>query len=175
MIPGRSPRRPHFGSFAEMPLRWKNQRFCDRLAPSFLPQPVQHNEQYVLKVLEDVGVVTRPQIDSARSRLNGEPGVLDILINDGVVSEVDISRTLAAQAHMDWINVSSMLIPPQVINQIRGEDARRFKVIPVAFGETGLVVAVGTRSTSIRWTAWAFFCNANWNWFAPVPGKLTKR
>src|SRR5438105_4157361 len=44
---------------------------------------------------------------------------------------------------MDWIDISSMLIPPQVINQIRGEDARRFKVIPVAFGETGLVVAVG--------------------------------
>ena len=36
-----------------------------------------------------------------------------------------------------------MVIPPQIINQIRGEDARRFKVIPVAFGETGLVVAVG--------------------------------
>ena len=143
MIPERSPRRPHFGSFAEMPLSLENPRFCDKLAPSFLPQPVQHNEQYVLKVLEDVGVVTRPQIDSARSRLNGEPGVLDILINDGVVSEVDISRTLAAQAHMDWIDISSMLIPPQVINQIRGEDARRFKVIPVAFGETGLVVAVG--------------------------------
>src|SRR6266705_1284447 len=143
MIPERSPRRPHFDSFAEMPLRWKNQRLCDKLAPSFLPQPVQHNEQYVLKVLEDVGVVTRPQIDSSRSRLNGEPGVLDILMNDGIVSEVDISRTLAAQAHMDWIDISSMLIPPQVINQIRGEDARRFKVIPVAFGETGLVVAVG--------------------------------
>src|SRR5438046_9806788 len=44
---------------------------------------------------------------------------------------------------MDWIDMSSMVIPPQVINQIRGEDARRFKVIPVAFGETGLVVAVG--------------------------------
>ena len=36
-----------------------------------------------------------------------------------------------------------MIIPPQVINEIRGEDARRFKVIPVAFGESGLVVAVG--------------------------------
>src|SRR2546429_4337842 len=44
---------------------------------------------------------------------------------------------------MDWIDISSMVIPPQIINQIRGEDARRFKVIPVAFGETGLVVAVG--------------------------------
>src|SRR5438094_8888180 len=44
---------------------------------------------------------------------------------------------------MDWIDISSMVIPPQVISQIRGEDARRFKVIPVSFGETGLVVAVG--------------------------------
>ncbi|PYI46527.1 MAG: type II secretion system protein E, partial [Verrucomicrobia bacterium] len=67
----------------------------------------------------------------------------DVLVNDGVVSEVDVSRTLAAQAHMDWIDISTMVISPQIISQIRGEDARRFKVIPVAFGETGLVVAVG--------------------------------
>jgi type II secretion system protein E len=44
---------------------------------------------------------------------------------------------------MDWIDISSMVIPPQVIKQIRGEEARRFKVVPVAFGETGLIVAVG--------------------------------
>jgi type IV pilus assembly protein PilB len=104
---------------------------------------VQHNEEYVLKALEEGGLITRHQIDGARSRLNGEPGVLDVLINDGVVSDVDVSRALASQAHMDWIDISSMVIPPQIIKQIRGEDARRFKVIPVAFGETGLVVAVG--------------------------------
>src|SRR5207237_4367278 len=44
--------------------------------------------------------------------------------------------------HMDWIDLSSMVIPPDIIKQIRAEDARRFTVIPVAFGETGLVVAV---------------------------------
>ncbi len=103
---------------------------------------MQQNEDYVLRVLSDVGLVTRQHIDSARSRLNGEPGVIDVLVNDGIVSEVDVSRTLAAQAHMDWIDISTMVIPPGVINQIRGEDARRFKVIPVAFGESGLVVAV---------------------------------
>ncbi len=104
---------------------------------------MQHNEDYVLRVLEDVGLVTRTQIASARSRLNGESGVVDVLVNDGLVSDVEISRTLAAQAQMDWIDISSMVIPPQIINQIRGEEARRFKVIPVGFGETGLVVAVG--------------------------------
>ena len=108
---------------------------------AFIP-PVQQNEDYVLKVLQDAGLVTRKQIDGARKRLNGANNVVDLLVKDGVVSETDISRTLAAQAHMDWIDISAMVIPPVVIKQIRAEDARRFRVIPVAFGETGLVVAV---------------------------------
>ena len=70
---------------------------------------MQHNEEYVLKALEEGGLITRPQIDGARSLLNGEPGIVDVLINDGVVSDVDVSRTLAAQAHMDWIDISSMV------------------------------------------------------------------
>jgi len=104
---------------------------------------VQKNETYMLDLLHDAGLVTRPQIESARSRLNGQNNVVDLLIRDGVVSEADVSRTLAGQAHMDWIDISSMVIPPVVIKQIRAEDARRFKVVPVAFGESGLIVAVG--------------------------------
>jgi type IV pilus assembly protein PilB len=104
---------------------------------------VPQSEEYVLGILQEGGLVTRPRIESARSRLNGAASVVDVLINDGIVSDSDVSRSLAAQAHMDWIDISSIVIPPQVINQIRAEEARRFKVIPVAFGETGLVVAVG--------------------------------
>jgi type II secretion system protein E len=104
---------------------------------------VQQSEDYVLRILQDGGLVTRPQIEGARARLNGAASVVDVLISDGILSAVDISRTLAAQAHMDWIDLSAIVIAPHVINQIRGEEARRFKVIPVAFGETGLVVAVG--------------------------------
>ena len=103
---------------------------------------VQPNEDYVIRVLQDVGLVTRPQIEKARARLNGADSIVSVLIKDGIISDTDVSRTLAAQAHMDWIDLSSVVIPPEVIAQIRGADARRFKVIPIAFGETGLVVAV---------------------------------
>jgi len=103
---------------------------------------VHQNEDYVLKVLQDVGLVSRKQIEGARKHLNGQNNVVDLLIKNGIVTESDVSRSLAAQAHMDWIDLSSMVIPPAIIKQIRAEDARRFKVIPVAFGETGLVVAV---------------------------------
>jgi len=103
---------------------------------------VQAKEDYVLKVLEDTGLVTRSQIEAAKSRFNGTTNAVDLLISEGVVSEVDVSRSLAAQAEMDWVDLSKKIIPPEVINQIRAGDARRFKVIPVGFGETGLIVAV---------------------------------
>jgi type IV pilus assembly protein PilB len=103
---------------------------------------VQPKEDYVLKLLEDAGLVTRSQIDKARAKSNGTNNVVEALVKDGVVSDADVSRSLAAQAHMDWVDLSTKIIPPEVINQIRAEDARRFKVIPVGFGETGLIVAV---------------------------------
>jgi type IV pilus assembly protein PilB len=102
---------------------------------------VQPKEDYVLRLLEDAGLVTGAQIENAKSRLNGGNAV-DLLIKDGIVSDTDVSRSLAAQAHMDWVDLSAKLIPPEVINEIRAEDARRFKVIPVGYGESGLIVAV---------------------------------
>jgi type IV pilus assembly protein PilB len=103
---------------------------------------MQPNENYVLDLLQDAGLVSRKQIESARAKLNGANNIVDLLVKDGVVSDADVSRTLATQAHMDWVDISARIIPPDVIKQIRGEDARRFKVIPVASGETGLVVAI---------------------------------
>ncbi len=104
---------------------------------------MQPSEEHILRILQNVGLVTRRQIESAQARLNGAASVVEVLIRDGIVSDADVSRTLAAEAQMDWIDISSMVIPPQIIKQIRAEEARRFKVIPVGFSETGLVVAVG--------------------------------
>jgi type IV pilus assembly protein PilB len=103
---------------------------------------MQQSEDYILKVLRDVGLISRKQIENARTGLDGQNSAVDVLIKDGIVSESDVSRSLAAQAHMDWVDLSSMVIPPEIIKQICAEDAHRFKVIPLAFGETGLVVAV---------------------------------
>jgi type IV pilus assembly protein PilB len=103
---------------------------------------MQQSEDYILKVLRDVGLISRKQIENARTRLDGQNSAVDVLIKGGIVSESDVSRSLAAQAHMDWVDLSSMVIPPEIIKQICAEDAHRFKVIPLAFGETGLVVAV---------------------------------
>jgi type II secretion system protein E len=57
--------------------------------------------------------------------------------------KTDVSRGLAEQAGVEWVDLSAKTIPPEVIGQIRGEDARRFKVIPIGINHSGLIVAVG--------------------------------
>jgi len=104
---------------------------------------VQANEEYVLRVLEDVGLISGNQIAKARIKLNGDGTIVDSLIREGVVSSDQISHSLAAQAHMDWIDLSAIIIPPDIIAQISAEDAHRFKVIPVEFGSNGLILAIG--------------------------------
>lgn len=104
---------------------------------------MQTKEDYVLKLLEEAALVTRGQIEAAKSKPNGAASAVDLLLKEGVVSEVDLSRSLAAHAHMDWVDLSTKIIPPDVIDQIRPEDARRFRVIPTGLGESGLILAVG--------------------------------
>jgi Type II secretory pathway, ATPase PulE/Tfp pilus assembly pathway, ATPase PilB len=104
---------------------------------------VQANQDYVLRILEERGLISEGQIAQARTNFNGDGAIVDALVRDGVVSADEVSRSLAAQAHMEWIDLAALLIPPEIIAQISAVDARRFKVIPVAFGETCLVVAIG--------------------------------
>ncbi len=103
----------------------------------------QPNEDYVLDLLRDAGLVTRTQIDDARSRLNGAGTVVDLLVHDGIVSADDISRSLAAQAQMHWVDIADLVVPEDVIHEIKPADARRFRMIPIARNEAGLVVATG--------------------------------
>ncbi len=101
------------------------------------------NDDFVLDLLRDGGLVTRTQIDDARSHLNGTSSVVEMLVREGAVSADDVSRSIAAQTHMHWVDISEMIVPPDVINEIQPADARRFRMIPIARNEATLVVATG--------------------------------
>ncbi len=106
-----------------------------------MPPP---NEEYVLDLLRDVGLLTRKQIEEARAELNGNSSsIVERLVRQGLVTADDISRTVAAQAQMHWVDLADMVVPQEVINEIKPHDARRFKMIPIARNEHGLVVATG--------------------------------
>ena len=101
------------------------------------------NEEYVLDLLRDAGLVTRPQIEEARANLDGSTRIVELLVRQGIVADDDVSRSFAAQTQMQWIDLADMVVPPEVIDEIKPEDARRFKMIPIARNENSLVVPTG--------------------------------
>ncbi len=99
------------------------------------------NDDYTLEVLQDLGLLTKAQIDSARQDAD-EGGPLRHLIRNGALSEEDVSRALAAQNSMEFVDLSQVHAERNVIDLVPADDARRYQAVPVALRDGVLVIAV---------------------------------
>ena len=107
------------------------------------------NDDYLLEILHDVGLVTHDQIELARVEANGE-GVVEFLIKRGVVSEMDVTKALANQFGMETINLSDLKIPDDVVKAVPRHIARKYKICPVYKHDSTLVVAISDPLTEVE-------------------------
>jgi len=103
---------------------------------------VAQNEDYIVEILMDVGVVTRTQVEYSRSQMKGH-SVVDALVLEGFISQEDIARTLAAQNGMEFMDLAQIVVPPNIIDLLPVEDARRWRAVPVGEREGALLIAIG--------------------------------
>ena len=116
---------------ADLPFRWRSGALTS-------------NDDYILEILENVGLVTREQAVAARQAATQEDeGVMDILAREGVVSKLDMLKALAGQFGMETISLTGMDIPREVLDMVPGDVAQRYKVVPVFKNENILTVAIG--------------------------------
>ena len=101
------------------------------------------NDEYVLEVLVENGLVMQDQVDQARESAveRGGSGV-DILVEDGVLSEDDILANLAGLFGMEFVSLQDVDIPVEIRALIPIETARRYNVIPVYRTDDALTVAL---------------------------------
>jgi type IV pilus assembly protein PilB len=104
---------------------------------------VAQNDEYILEILTDSSLITPSQLERARAEREGSESLIATLVRQGIVSEEDVSRALATHAAMDFVDVAQLAIADEVLAQVPREVAKRFKVVPVAESETGLMIAVG--------------------------------
>ncbi len=100
------------------------------------------NDDYIIEILRDTGLVTKPQIERARAELMKHGGIVPALIAQGALTQEDVTRALATHNSMEFVDMSQMVISPDVIAHIPQEVARRYRVIPIAQTEASLLVAV---------------------------------
>ena len=101
------------------------------------------NDEYILEILLETGLISKSQLTRARSERKDGDTIPDVLVRQGVVSEEDVSRALAAHAAMDFVDLTQITVADEVIQMVPKDLAKRFKVVPVAESETGLMIAVG--------------------------------
>ena len=102
------------------------------------------NDDYILEILENVGLVSREQAVAARQIATQEDeGVMDVLAREGLVSKLDMLKALAGQFGMETISLTGLDIPREVLDMVPGDVAQRYKVVPVFKNENVLTVAIG--------------------------------
>ena len=99
------------------------------------------NDEYVIELLKDVGLLTPEQVEDASSK-SGGINILEELLREGVVTPENIAKTLASQNGMDFIDLAQVTPLPDVVELIPHDIARRYRTVPVAERDGTLVLAI---------------------------------
>jgi type IV pilus assembly protein PilB len=104
---------------------------------------VTSNDQYVLEVIQENGLVTPEQVEAARGQVGSREGsVVDILVADKAVSEATVLTALAGMFGMEFISLHGVDLPAEVRDAVPVEVARRYRIVPVYRTEDTLTVAL---------------------------------
>ena len=98
------------------------------------------NDDYVVDILLESGLVTHSQVEQSREQ--GAPSVVDGLIGMGLLTPEDVSRTLAANSSMDFVDLNQITVPPNIIGILSESDARRYRAIPIADSGESVTMAI---------------------------------
>jgi type II secretion system protein E len=131
------------------------------------------NDDYVTELLVDTGLITKSQLDRAREDSSPERGVIQTLVDQGAVSDEDVSRSLAAAASMDFVDLGQIAIPQEIINFIPSQTARRYKVIPVAVTDSGLIMATSNPLDFDTFDAIGHLLKRDIDFVCTTPGQIS--
>lgn len=99
------------------------------------------NDEYIIEILKDVGLLTQEQIEEVRAKTAGLH-MVETMIREKIVSEEDLAKTLASQNGIDFIDLAHITPSPGLVALLSPENARRYKAIPVMERDGSLVMAI---------------------------------
>ena len=100
-----------------------------------------NNDDYIVEILQDVGLINKTQVEHARAHMTTN-SVVDALVHEGIISQEDIGRTLAAQNGMEFVDLGQMTIMPDAVALLAPEDAKRYGAMPITEREGALLIAI---------------------------------
>ena len=134
---------------------------------------VTHNEEFVVEILREVGLLTQFQVEQARVKA-GAGSLVRELIDQGLITQEDVVRTLAAQNGMEFVDLTTVAPPPDVLQALDVEIAKRYHAVPVAMRDGTLVVAIGDPMDMETADALSFVLNRDIEYVCATPDSIKK-
>jgi type IV pilus assembly protein PilB len=96
------------------------------------------------QVLVDLGFINEDQLDMLLEEQQQRPGEMlgQIAINTGLITDEQLAQALAEQLGLQVITLSDVVIPPEVLDQLTEPMATLYRIIPVAFRDNVLTIAM---------------------------------
>lgn len=132
-----------------------------------------YNEEYVVEILLDVGLITKSQIEEARKKA-GAGSILKELIAAGHLTQEDVGRTLAAQNGMEFIDLSTVAPAPDVLVTMTVDMVKRYRAVPIALRDDILIVAVSDPMDMEAADALSFILNREVEYVCATPDAIQK-
>src|SRR5579859_668605 len=108
-----------------------------------LAKDMPAQDEYIVEILRDVGLVSHEDILKAKDKSKAESiGLVDALVAMGRVTHMDVSKALASQFGMDTISLAEYRVPEDVVALVPKHVARRYKIIPVYKHDNTLTIAI---------------------------------
>lgn len=108
------------------------------------------SDEYLLEILDDVGLVTPSQVEEARNHA-AEDGasIVDTMVRLQMITQAQITQALAAHNGMEVFQFAGSTIPQEVIDSVPRHIAQRYKAVPVYKHEGGTLSIAISDPTNI--------------------------
>ncbi|MEX1049393.1 MAG: GspE/PulE family protein, partial [Akkermansiaceae bacterium] len=100
------------------------------------------NENYLVELLAEVGLVSSEDVAQARSALSGGETVIEHLLARTALTEDEVAKTLATNAGIPFIRLAEVTFAPGITETIDEEVVKRYRVVPVQDEGLSLTVAL---------------------------------
>jgi type IV pilus assembly protein PilB len=100
------------------------------------------NEEYLLTLLQEAGLLGDKEMQTARSNKKGNETLIEAMIRTGAIGDEQIAQTVAMNSGMEFIDLHSYIPSPELKDSISEEIVRRYKVVPLGYSQGRLQIAV---------------------------------
>ncbi len=111
-----------------------------------MPPLQQLRGRQVGRVLIKMGILSRNNVSEClkiQADNGGTPKLGEILVEQGLIDKGQLQQALAAQRGMEFISITGLDIPPEVLDKVSAQMANGYRFVPIEYnGATNELVVV---------------------------------